>query len=215
MRTRISGTSTGRLVQFVDNHTTGTPPTFCDAGSITLNTTGGMTAGGTPYPQYIYVTNLTGTVSDITLQLPNIAHNFPRDIDFLLVSPTGVAFVPLASAGGSNTVSGVTLTLSDSAASLVAVNSLVTGSFLPTDYQANVMFPAPAPAGPYNVPPTQGAATFASTFSGLDPNGVWSLYVFNNARGDSGTIGGYCLTFTTSAAADDHAKPEFEPSFHG
>ncbi|MGO9060295.1 MAG: Ig-like domain-containing protein, partial [Candidatus Binataceae bacterium] len=88
------GTSTGRLVQFVDNHTTGTPPTFCDAGSITLNTTGGMTAGGTPYPQHIYVTNLTGTVSDITLQLPNIAHNFPRDIDFLLVSPTGVAFVP-------------------------------------------------------------------------------------------------------------------------
>src|SRR5208282_2571475 len=120
---------------------------------------------------------------------PDIAHNFPLDLGFLLVSPTGVAFVPLASAGGSSPVSGVTLTLADSAGSLVPNTSLATGSFLPSDYNTEVSFPAPAPAGPYNVPATQGAATLESTFSGLDPNGVWSLYVFDHAAGDSGTIG--------------------------
>ena len=211
------GTSTGRVVQFVDNHTTGTPPTFCNAGTITLNTLDGITAGGTPYPQHVFVSSLAGTVSDVTLQLPDIAHNFPKDIDFLLVSPTGLAFVPLASAGGSSPVSGVTLTLADSAASLVAATSLVTGSFLPTDYQAALMFPAPAPAGPYDVPALQGAATFESTFSGLDPNGVWSLYIFDNSGGDSGTIGGYCLTFTTSAAAATTTTltPNSNPAFTG
>src|ERR1039458_2441845 len=42
-----------------DNQTTGTPPTFCDSGTITLNTGGGVPAAANVYPQHVYVTGLT------------------------------------------------------------------------------------------------------------------------------------------------------------
>ena len=197
-------TSTGYLTQEVDNHTVVTGPTFCNQGNITLNTTGGVPKPATPYPQRVYLSGLTGSISEMTLQLPNFAPTYPEDVDILLVSPTGATFVPLASAGGTHQPSGVTLTLSDSAASLVPqATTPATGTFLPSDYNSSISFPAPAPGGSYNVPATQGSATFGSSFAGLAANNgdVWSLYVFDHAGGDSGTIGGYCLTFTTSSAA--------------
>ena len=58
-------TSTGMLTQNVDNHTTGTSPTFCDTGSITLNTMGGAAAAAAPYPQHVYVTGLTGSLTHV------------------------------------------------------------------------------------------------------------------------------------------------------
>ena len=151
-----------------------------------------------------------------SLQLPNISHNFPEDTDFLLVSPTGATFVPLASAGGGHSVSGVTLTLSDSGGSLVPTGvptgSLATGTFLPSDYHANISFPAPAPGGPYQLAATQGSATFGTSFAGIVPNGMWSLYAFDHAAGDSGSVGGYCLTFTTSSAASTSTMISANPS---
>jgi uncharacterized repeat protein (TIGR01451 family) len=205
-------TSTGMLTQNVDNHTTGTPPTFCDTGAVTLNTLSGSAAAATPYPQHVFVSGLSGSLTEVALQLPGISHNFPQDIDFLLVSPTGATLVPLASAGGGNSVSGVTLTLSDSAGSLVPASSLATGTFLPSDYHANISFPAPAPAGPYNLAATQGSATFGTSFAGIDPNGMWSLYAFDHAAGDSGSVGGYCLTFITSSAASTTTMISANPS---
>jgi hypothetical protein len=58
-------------------------------------------------------------------------------------------------------------------------------------------FPGPAPMGPYNTPAPTGAATFGSVFDGTNPNGTWSLYVFDDAAMDSGTIaGGWELDIT-------------------
>ena len=53
----------------------------------------------------------------------------------------------------------------------------------------------PAPA------PSPSSATTLSTFDGTAPNGIWSLYVIDDASGDRGTIaGGWCLTVTAQAA---------------
>lgn len=205
-------TSSGTVIQEVDNHTTGTSPTFCDTGAITFSTLTGGPLPGSPYPQRVYVSGLAGSVSEVILQLPNITHNFPSDLDFLLVSPTSAAFVPMASAGGGHSVSGITLTLADSAGSLLPAGSLAAGSFLPADYHANISFPGSAPAGPYNLAATQGSATFASSFAGIDPNGVWSLFAYDHAGGDSGTVGGYCLTFITSGASATTTSLNASPS---
>jgi hypothetical protein len=208
-------TSTGTLTQTVDNHTTANGSTYCNNGTITISTTG-LAGPASPYPQHIYVSGTSGTISAVTMQLPNIHHNFFSNVDMLLVSPTGATFVPLASTGGS-IVNGVTLTLADTAASLVPQNSLATGTFLPSDYRANIFFSSPAPGGPFNLPATQGSATFATSFTG-DPTGPpWSLYVYDHAGGDSGTIGGYCLTLTLSSAATTTTSvtSSLNPAFTG
>src|SRR5208283_2274304 len=87
------GTSTGYLTQEADNHTVVTGPTFCNQGTITLNTMGGVAKPAAPYPQRVYLSGLMGSVSAVTLQLPSFAATYPEDVDMLLVSPTGATFV--------------------------------------------------------------------------------------------------------------------------
>jgi len=206
------GTSTGTLTQEVDNHTTVNGSTFCDTGTFSFNTNGGEAEPASVYPQHVYVSGLTGTISEVTLQLPGITHNYPEDLDFLLTGPTGT-FVPLAKAGGTEQVNSVTLTLSDAAGSPVAQSTaLTTGTFLPSDYNTTILFPSPAPVGPYNYPATIGNATFATTFAGISPNGTWGLYAYDHAAGDTGSVGGYCLTFTTSSAAATTTTVTASPS---
>ena len=62
--------------------------------------------------------------------------------------------------------------------------------FKPTSYFSGDVFPAPAPPGPNLEPAPAGSATFASAFNGSNPNGTWSLYVFDFAAGDGGTMAG-------------------------
>ena len=46
-----------------------------------------------PYPSAITVSNLTGTVSTVTVTLSGLSHGSPSDIEMLLVGPTGKKFV--------------------------------------------------------------------------------------------------------------------------
>src|ERR1051326_9268749 len=89
----------------------------------------------------------------------------------------------MSDAGGGNALNNVTLTFDDAAAANLSDSStIVSGTYKPTDFVTGDIFPSPAPAGPYG--------TTLSVFSGLDPNGTWSLYVFDDATGDSGSIQG-------------------------
>ena len=55
-------------------------------------------------------------------------------------------------------------------------------------------FPAPAPS-----PSSQ--TTLAGAFTGIDPNGTWSLYLVDDTTGDVGVLaGGWSLTITTTVA---------------
>src|SRR4029079_2669988 len=105
----------------------------------------------------------------------------------LLVGPGGQNAIVLSDAGGSSAASGVSLTLTDSAATSVPdAGPLVSGSFKPTNIGAGDTFPAPAPA------PSGGSAL--SVFDGTNPNGSWRLYVVDDLNGDTGNIaGGWCV----------------------
>ena len=66
-----------------------------------------------------------------------------------------------------------------------------TGDYRPTSFNfdsTDDFFPSPAPASPYPKPDPSGSATFASEFTGIDPNGQWDLYVVDSADGDVGII---------------------------
>jgi hypothetical protein len=98
----------------------------------------------------------------------------------------------------------VNITLDDAAATALPDSTAITsGTWRPASYVGGAdAFPAPAPAGPYNRAATEGAATFASVFNGISPNGSWSLYAIEDA-GDAlnTTLSGWSLTFTLAAAA--------------
>ncbi|MEZ4642133.1 MAG: hypothetical protein R3E31_05225 [Chloroflexota bacterium] len=63
---------------------------------------------------------------------------------------------------------------------------LADGSYKPTNIGSGDTFPAPALS--------PSSATTLDIFNSTDPNGTWSLYLVDDASGDSGTLaGGWCL----------------------
>lgn len=148
-----------------------------------------------PYPSTIVVAGVTNPVAKVTATLHGLTHDEVDDIDVLLVGPNGQN-VALMFYCGTGAVSSATLTFDDAAQqSLPYVGSVVSGTFLPTDYSPSDGFPMPAPNGPYG----DSLAALAT-----QPNGTWSLYIADFAVGGIGSIaGGWGLTFTTSNSVPD------------
>jgi subtilisin-like proprotein convertase family protein len=185
---------------------TNSTQTFSNSTAIVIPASGtGATTGSpaTPYPSNITVAGFTGSVSKVTVTLKNISHTFPSDVDVLLVGPTGVKFVLMSDVIGGTDWTGQTYTIDDAATALFPASGSppASGTFQPTNYGTGDLFPAPAPAAPYLDPATAGSATLASAFNGLNPNGIWSLYVVDDAGTDIGSFaGGWELTLTSSGA---------------
>ena len=143
------------------------------------------------YPATITVSGVTGTVSKVTVSLRQFTHTFPEDVDVLLVGPAGQKVMLMSDAGAGNSVSGVTLTFDSTGGALPFANAISGGTYRPTDYPPGDILPAPAPAGSYG--------TNLSAFNSVNPNGTWSLYVFDDANGDAGRIdGGWTLNIQTA-----------------
>lgn len=161
--------------------------TFANPTPITIPDFG----AATPYPSPIIVSGLTGEIIKVVVRLINISHTFPSDIDILLVSPSGQNATIMSDVGGGTDITNVTLTLDDMATSTIPT-PIVSGTFQPTNLGLLFdFFPPPAPT------PSGGSAL--SSFNFTNPNGIWNLFVVDNAAGDSGSIaGGWQLTIITS-----------------
>jgi len=164
--------------------------TSLDAPALIRIPATGSSGPGSPYPSTITVAGLGGNVTKVTVTLLNLTNSFPDDIDILLVGPTGQTLVLMSDAGGGTDIGSVTLTFDDTAGGpLPDAGQITTGNFNPTDYGAGDTFPAPAPAGPYG--------TTLSAFNGINPNGIWALYVVDDTAGDVGSINdGWRLSLT-------------------
>ena len=153
--------------------------------TITLNNTSSIaipsSGAAAPYPSTIDTSALSGVLLDVNVILSNVGHTWPDDVDVLLVGPGGETAMLMSDAGGSNDITLTPLTFDDDAAASLPDSALiVSGTYLPTDYEAGDVLPAPAPAGPY--------LTDLSVFEGASWQGVWSLYVFDDTGGDLGSI---------------------------
>jgi subtilisin-like proprotein convertase family protein len=167
--------------------TSGTPATsFTNSGPIFINDRWGT---GNVYPSPITVSGLTGAITDLNVTLTGITHLNPDDLDIVLISPTGKRLVIVSDAGGTTDIAGVTITLDDAAAGQLPDSAVIaSGSYRPSNYgtgdTVNDLLPPLASAG------TAGGATLGSVFNGTEPNGVWRLYVVDDATGSAGSIGG-------------------------
>jgi subtilisin-like proprotein convertase family protein len=153
-------------------------------------------SAGSVYPSPVTISGLTGVTTKVTVRLNNVTHSNIRDAEVLLVGPGGQSVVVMSDVGGNETVSNVSPTFDDTAATAAPDSGLGSGTYKPTNLSNGFtgdVWPAPAPASPYGT-------TFAA-FNGTNPNGTWNLYVADDASGDAGTIaGGWTLSVETGAA---------------
>lgn len=166
------------------------PVAFSAPGLVSIPSSG----AAIPYPSTIIVSQLVGSVQKVTATLSNLSHAYSDDLDILLVGPAGQTVMLMSDVGGSYEVSGVNLTFDQTAASqLPDAAQIVSGTYRPTDFATGDILAAPAPAGPYG--------TDLSVFVGVNPNGTWRLFVYDDSDGDSGTIAnGWSLRFSVPTA---------------
>ncbi|MEO5802635.1 MAG: Calx-beta domain-containing protein, partial [Verrucomicrobiota bacterium] len=146
--------------------------------------------GASPYPSMIDVSGVTGAVTKVTVTLTNLSHTYPADLDVLLVGPGGEKVLLMSDTGLGFGVASTTLIFDDAATnSLPETGQIVSGRFKPTNIGANDSFAAPAPGEPYGIS--------LSAFTSLNPNGAWSLYIYDDTGGDAGALAGWKLSITS------------------
>ncbi len=172
-----------------------TVQSFNNTAPITINVQG----NATPYPSNIAVSGVPNAFTRLEVQLNGFSHTFPDDVDILLVGPQGQRAILMSDAGGGGPgVSGLTLSFAQTASNAIPdATAPGSGLFRPANYVAS------ADANPIETFPTPGpgdltdAPADLSVFSGTNPNGIWNLFVVDDASGDSGSIsGGWRLSFT-------------------
>ncbi|HRT56463.1 MAG TPA: hypothetical protein P5038_07535, partial [Candidatus Paceibacterota bacterium] len=130
------------------------------------------------------------------VMLTNLSHVWPSDISILLVSPEGQKSYLMSKCGWGWPLNNVTLRFDDTATEVLPQSAAITnGTYKPTSYAiVPPSFPVPAPP-----PSPTPYLTNLAAFNGSNPNGSWSLFVFDNVPADSGSISnGWMLTLTTS-----------------
>jgi uncharacterized repeat protein (TIGR01451 family) len=145
-----------------------------------------------PYPSSIQISGLANSlVSGVSVTLNGFTHSWPHDVEAVLVSPAGQEVALMEHTGAFYSVTNLILTFSDAVEQgLPLSSSLISGTFLPTEYS------------PFDTFPTIGAVPANSTnlavFNGTSPDNIWSLYVYDDTQGNNGVItGGWSLDLTT------------------
>jgi hypothetical protein len=160
-----------------------------------------------PYPSTINVTGAANVIGSMRVSIYDYSHQFPDNVDLLLVGPQGQEFILMADAGGLNPVGPVTISFTDTAGVVLPDDGpLTTGNREPTSWITPVTnFPAPAPPGPYNEPGSTiggtGTQTLLGNFGGTNPNGNWSLYARLQGGGTGQIAGGWGIEFLVPTAA--------------
>lgn len=194
--------------QFVHTTRVFTPiTTFSNPASLPIADASVLGPGlANPYPSTILVNGLTGVVHKVTATLVGVSHTFADDLDVLLVGPGGETVFLMSDVGGDTALSAVTLTFDDDAdVSLPNVGTILSGTYRPSTFEAGSdIFPPPAPLAPFG-------ATL-SAFSGINPNGLWALYIMDDLDGDVGSVsGGWRLNISTANPMTDLAAGVLSP----
>jgi subtilisin-like proprotein convertase family protein len=165
--------------------------TFSNTNSLSIPASGVAST----YPSTINVSGLQGAITKVKVSLNGLNHTAPDDIDILLVAPDGRKMLLMSDCGGLADLVNVNLTFDDDAAQALPNTAQITaGTYTPTNFGIADTLQAPAPAGPYPDPQR------LSTFNGAQPNGAWSLYVYDDLASNGGSLAnGWSLELTILA----------------
>jgi hypothetical protein len=187
------------------------------AGSFTVTNATGLTiTDNTTVSQSVNLSTLTWLrLKSVRVVLTNLSHNFPDDLDFLLVGPDGRNLEFWSDAGGTADITSGNFTISDNAAAPLPNSTLITsGAYRPTDYTDLLGVETSsnwsgAPSIPINHPGPTGAATLTSVVAGAwVPDTTYTLYVRDDEFGIAGSLGSWSLEFDYQTIVKPHG-------FHG
>ena len=144
----------------------------------------------------IDIYGLAGNVQSTTVNLKGLSHTYASDLDMLLVSPNKSNLAFLTDAGGPSDFSYYDLQFADAGAPLI-LDFLNGSTYKPIDLGDDE---AAANWGLNNltIHHASNGATFANQFGGENGNGIWSLYIRDDAPGIHGSLNGWGLTLTTN-----------------
>jgi uncharacterized repeat protein (TIGR01451 family) len=135
-----------------------------------------------PYPSVIQVSGLNGVVSRVGVQLVDLTHSYPADLDIMLADPSGRLVMLMSDAGRDFPVEGLAIEFGDDGFDgLPADAPLASGIYSPTDHEpgdAFLGFPAGFLYG-----------NSLGDLTGRSPNGAWSLYIMDDRGVDVGSLG--------------------------
>jgi hypothetical protein len=175
-----------------------------------------LDSAAAPYPSTITVIGGPTQIGQMRVTFFDLFHVYPDNIDALLVGPGGQKYLLMADAGGAipiDPASPVTLEFRDFQPNVLPDSGpLTSGIFDPTTWEPNQSsFPPPAPPAPYVEPGSDPnrpiGLTMFGNFGFTNANGVWSLYVRDDAgafiqQSITGCInGGWQLEFLPLTAA--------------
>jgi subtilisin-like proprotein convertase family protein len=134
---------------------------------------GGTGGKAGPYPSTITVRGFK-SVTDVNVTIRFANHTHPDDLDVLLVGPTGSSAILWSDAGGTNEITGTTLTLDEEAQVFLPDSGQIRDqSYKTSNYQV----------GDDNWPEvTESGNKLLSTFNGTNPKGQWKLYVYDDTQ---------------------------------
>jgi subtilisin-like proprotein convertase family protein len=165
---------------------------FTNPNSITIRDE----SHAAPNPSEIAVGGMTGAITDVTITLHRFGHEFPAEVDILLVSPSGTDVILMSDACGGDAIEDFTWVFSDAAPRQMSHDSsdCVEFTYRPTNYFAGDTWDPPAPPGPYT--------SSLAGFDGENPNGTWKLYIMDDEDERVGDIeGGWSLSIATDPTA--------------
>lgn len=136
-----------------------------------------------------------GKITDVNVTLEGFSHELPGPVSFLLVAPDGRNIIPLSDVTANNTMN-ATLTFDDEANDeLDQDGPLTSGTYKPVNFgnDTNSDF------NPMDTPAPSGDVAL-STFDGINPNGAWTLFVYNANASNPGKLdGGWSLQIKAKA----------------
>lgn len=181
------------------------------ATTFTIANTDGISlpvAGkATTYPSTISVAGVVDEIIvDINIELSGIVHDRADNLYFVLEGPTGESIVLWSDAGGDNPLFGISVVFDDEAAGPIPDSGPISAG----SYQVS-QFGSPPGAADTAPAPNPGFGGDLANFDGLDPNGDWKLYAYDDAFFGSGdaSIAGWSITIETQPIPEPTAAVLF------
>jgi hypothetical protein len=144
-----------------------------------------------PFPSTNLVSGISQTVSKVSVTLSNVATPTFGSLSILLAGPHEQKILLMSWVPYHGSVANRTFTFDDDAAVMLSGQPAAFAKYKPTSYNPDPSR-LPFPPGPY--------ATNLSVLRNVDPNGPWTLYIYDDLLdGDPGTLGvngGWLLEFT-------------------